>query len=189
MTDLIGGNGEEGSNSYNTFKALFPNDEYAYENAGDFNTLIQNLLSGRYAKIVLPVRNNLVGDVVPVKKSLEKFIVGKVELKDEGDYECPINHSLIGSSNSSLDKIEKIYCYPVAAGQCRKVLTELGREEVFHPDTYGSVVDVVNRGLENEAAIGPHEAAIKLGGKVLMDNISDDKNNITSFKVYSVASL
>ena len=187
MKNIIGGNGDQrGSNSYNVFEKLFGKSHYQYHNAGHFDSLVQKLILGEYDKIIIPVHNNLIGDVEPVHEALAKFVTNKVKLYEENEYKCLINHALIGGPDSSLEELTKIYGYPVATNQCRDAMKRLNKEEVFHPDTYGAVVDVVKRNLPNEAAVGPYEAAQKEGGKILIENLSDNKDNITTFKVYSL---
>ena len=184
---IIGGNGVVGSNTYRVFAKLFDTDKYEYFDAGKFSTLLDGLVSGEYAKIILPTRNAIIGVIEPAVEAREAAIAKGAKLKEEQAYSIPIYHALISGPAGSLESLKRIYSYKVAFEQCRHALNMLGLEERQHPDTYGAVVDVVARNRADEAAIGPIEAAKDLGGKILKDDMSDHTNNTTVFKVYSLA--
>lgn len=182
---LIGGNGAEGSNSHRVFVDHFNLDDAEYHNAVTFSALFDGLLNDKYAKIVVPTHNALVGDVSEVKQILSDLKTKGIELDREGEEIGQLlEHALISGPAASLDTVKVAISYTAALEQCQKTITNLGLETRYHDDTYGAAVDVIAKNDPAEAAIAPIGAANDLNGIVLVDNMSDIVPNITFFSIF-----
>lgn len=127
--------------------------------------------------------------VIPIENSLEGSISRSYDLlldsslKVAGEIELRVSHCLIASSESSLEKIRKVYSHPQALGQCRSYLNHLGAELIATYDTAGSVKMIKEMGTLDGAAIASARAARIYGMKVLASEIEDNPFNFTRFFV------
>ena len=116
-----------------------------------------------------------------VKRLLEEFenyIVGEVIL--------PINHYLVGTENTTLESIERVYSHPQALMQCGRYL-ESHREWEKHSlkNTAMAAKKVKEDGKKHKAAIASSLTADIYGLKVLDECIQDNKMNATRFIIVS----
>jgi chorismate mutase/prephenate dehydratase len=129
--------------------------------------------------------------IVPVENSLEGSISRVYDLfvdsslKVCGETELRVVHCLIGTPETRLDLIKKVYSHPQALGQCKTFLRHLGCELIPTYDTAGSVKMIKEKGLPDSGAIASVRAAEIYGMKVITPEIEDNPNNFTRFFILS----
>lgn len=132
---------------------------------------------GRARSAVVPIENTLAGPVPGCADLIGRHDVHIVD-------ECVerIAHALIAGSTRSMDGIRRAYSHPVALAQCEGFFR---RHPHIQPvpafDTAGALVEVIERGRADEAAIAGPRAAASYGGAVLADEIQDSPDNFTRF--------
>ena len=93
-----------------------------------------------------------------------------------------IRHNLIALPGTKLADVRRVFSHPVALEQCRKLFrSHPALQAIPFYDTAGSVRHVVTEQLRDGAAIAPRHAAAQYGGKVLLPDIEDDRQNFTRF--------
>jgi len=93
-----------------------------------------------------------------------------------------IAHNLIAAPATDKRALRRVYSHPVALAQCGRFLRahpEL--EPIPVHDTAGAVRLVMERGLDDEAAIASVRAAEIYGGNVMESGIEDNTQNFTRF--------
>ncbi len=100
-----------------------------------------------------------------------------------GEYFAPIHHQLIGVKGSSLADIKKIRSHPMALGQCRRIIRELGAEAVKTADTAGAVREISEMGDKSIAALGSTLAAAFYDLPILRPDVEDERHNATRFVI------
>lgn len=127
---------------------------------------------------VIPIENSSTGGVLEVYDLLNKYefsIVGEMCVK--------INHSLIGTKDSSLDTIEEVYSHSQGLSQCSEFLKNYPWQTVPYTNTATSVELVSKSGKNSIAAIGSKRAASIYNLKVLKEDINTNKTNTTRFLI------
>ncbi len=125
--------------------------------------------------------------VVPIENSLEGSISRTYDLLLEsslmvcGEIELRVSHCLIGSLETRMDLIKRVYSHPQALGQCQAFLRHLGCELIPTYDTAGSVRMIKEQGIKDGAAIASNRAAEIYGMKIITTEIEDNPNNFTRF--------
>lgn len=104
-----------------------------------------------------------------------------------GEIILPISHHLL--SNDKIHEITRIYSHQQAISQCRKHIISL-EKELGHPIeiiTEASTARGAERAAQSKekgsAAIAPAIAAEKYNLQILMENMEDEKDNVTRFWV------
>ena len=129
---------------------------------------------------IVPVENSLEGSISRVYDLLldsKLMVCGEIELR--------VVHCLIGSSETRLDLVRKVYSHPQALGQCRGFLRHLDCELIATYDTAGSVRMLKEKGIVEGAAVASARAAEIYGMKIISRGIEDNRNNFTRFFVLS----
>ena len=129
---------------------------------------------------IVPVENSLEGSISRVYDLLldsKLMVCGEIELR--------VVHCLIGSSETRLDLVRKVYSHPQALGQCRGFLRHLDCELIATYDTAGSVRMLKENGIMEGAAVASARAAEIYGMKIISRGIEDNRNNFTRFFVLS----
>jgi prephenate dehydratase len=178
MTGKIAFQGELGANSHmachEAYPALEPLPCETFEDAFA-------AVSGGDAQLaMIPIENSLAGRVGDVHHLLPKsglFVVGEKFNR--------IEHQLIGAPGATLAGIRRVRSHPMALGQCRNIIRQLGATAVKTADTAGAVREVAELGDVHEAAIGSALAADIHGLPILKTNVEDAPHNTTRFIVLS----
>ncbi len=135
------------------------------------------LASGAVQAAVIAIENSLAGSVAENYDLLLKrraFIYRELLLR--------IRHNLIAMPGTKLGDVRKVFSHPVALEQCRKLFRSHPKlQAIPFYDTAGSVRHVVSEELRDNAAIAPRQAATQYGGRVLLADIEDDRQNFTRF--------
>jgi len=126
---------------------------------------------------VIPIENSLAGSVAEHYDLLltrDVFIHRELHLR--------IRHNLIALPGTKLAAVRRIFSHPVALDQCRNFLrSHPGIQAVPFYDTAGSVRHILEEGLRDAAGIAAGRAARQYGGRILLSDIEDDRQNYTRF--------
>ena len=135
------------------------------------------LETGAVQAAAIAIENSLAGSVAENYDLLLKrnaFIHRELLLR--------IRHNLIALPGTKLADVRRVFSHPVALEQCRKLFhSHPALQAIPFYDTAGSVRHVVTAQLRDGAAIAPKRAAAQYGGKVLLPDIEDDRQNFTRF--------
>ncbi len=145
----------------------------------NFPDVIARLEQGRAEYAVLPVRNEIIGEIPGIQESIED-----AELEIVGELRLPVRHCLLALPESRLGDITTVFSHPVALAQCSRFLREhptITAREAF--DTAGSARNVAARARRDEAAIAAEGCAERYGLQVLARNVGDRDDNATVFAV------
>jgi prephenate dehydratase len=168
--------GEHGANSHAAAQAACP--ELEPLPCQTFEDAFTAVTSGQAQKAMIAIENTLagrVGDVHHLLPGAGLYIVG--------EYFAPIHHQLVGAPGASLSDIKKVRSHPMALGQCRKIIRDLGAEAVKTADTAGAVREVSELGDKSVAALGSALAAELYGLPILKADVEDEPHNATRFVI------
>jgi prephenate dehydratase len=146
-----------------------------------FETLYSAINEGSADYILAPIENSLSGSI---HRSFDLLLESGLRINAE--VVLAVSHCLIGLPSSSFDGIRQVESHPVALAQCERFfsshpwITRVARD-----DTAGSVRDVLRDGDPSRAAIAGRRAAQVYGGKILLENLEDNRENHTRFLLLS----
>jgi len=169
----IGYQGLIGCNSYRLINKYFNN--YLLQNYLSFEDLFIALENNEIDCFVLPVRNSTTGIIKDHLDLIEKY---SSSCKIEKELSIEINHCLYGLKESNLNSIKKIISHREALKQCSNFLSPYQTEAIWN--TVGGIDIILNNNDISIGCIAPSDI-INPNIKVLLENISDNKNNITYF--------
>lgn len=147
-----------------------------------FRDVFEAVLDGSVDFAVVPLENSLMGSIHQNYDLLlaypDVMIVGETHIR--------IEHSLIGTPDSTMETIEEVISQAPGIEQCREFLDR-------HPgwtvtpfyDTAGAVARVAEGGRNTLAAIAHGSTAAVYGMKVLSQGIETNPRNYTRFAVLS----
>ncbi|GBR42843.1 prephenate dehydratase [Gluconobacter roseus] len=145
-----------------------------------FSDAIDAVHDGRADEALLACENTLAGRVPDIHSLLPD-----AGLHIVGEYFQRVEHCLLGIPGAKIEDVRRIHTHPVALGQVRKLISELGVEPVVQFDTAGAAEMVAQWGRREDAAIASSLAAELNGLTVLRSNVEDASHNTTRF--YRVA--
>ncbi|MDE7539959.1 prephenate dehydratase [Gluconobacter sphaericus] len=145
-----------------------------------FADAIDAVHDGRADEALLACENTLAGRVPDIHSLLPD-----AGLHIVGEYFQRVEHCLLGVAGAKIEDVRRIHTHPVALGQVRKLVSELGVEPVVQFDTAGAAEMVAQWGRTADAAIASSLAAELNGLTVLRSNVEDASHNTTRF--YRVA--
>ncbi len=149
-----------------------------------FEQAIEAVHDGRAALAMLPCENSLAGRVPDIHALLPGsglFIVG--------EHFQRVEHCLMAPAGATLAGLRRVHSHPVALGQVRHLLRELGAEAVVEADTAGSAQLVAGWGRTEDAAVASALAAELYGLTVLRTNVEDAAHNTTRFYIAAAAPI
>ncbi len=175
---LVAFQGERGAFSEQALLRYFHSDTVVPAPQPDFRGVFDAVLEGRCRYGIVPLENSLAGSIHENFDLLLQYpdlnIVGEVKIR--------IIHSLIGTPESSIEDVARVYSHPQGLAQCARFLDEHPQwERVPFYDTAGSVAHVAKLGERSVAAIANAEAAAVYKMKVLRDGIETNPQNYTRF--------
>ncbi len=133
--------------------------------------------NGAVQAAVIPIENSLAGSVAEhfdLLLARDVFIHGEMRLR--------IRHNLIAPPGVKLSGVSRVFSHPVALDQCRNFFSSHPHvQAVPFYDTAGSVRHIITEKLRDAAGIAARRAAAEYGGRVLLSNIEDDRQNYTRF--------
>ncbi|WP_395777985.1 prephenate dehydratase [Aquidulcibacter sp.] len=182
MSDFVEGKiafqGELGANSHAAAKAACPSLEPLP--CQTFEDAFAAVAGGKAVRAMIAIENTLAGRVGDVH-----HLLPEAGLYIVGEYFAPIHHQLVGVKGATLSDIKKIRSHPMALGQCRKIIRELGAEAVKTADTAGAVREISEMGDKSVAALGSTLAAAFYDLPILRPDVEDEPHNATRFVILS----
>lgn len=145
-----------------------------------FETAMEAVRNGRADYAVLPPENSLVGRVADMHALLPQsglVIVGETFLR--------VEHCLLAPKGTKIDDIKRVHSHPVALGQVRKLVAELGATSIVEYDTAGAAEIIAHLNNKEDAAIASALAGEMYGLDILRHNVEDEAHNTTRFYIMS----
>lgn len=133
--------------------------------------------SGAVDAAVIPIENSLAGSVA---EHYDLLLTRDLNIR--GESLLRIRHNLIVAPGVKLNDIRRVLSHPVALDQCRNFFrAHPSVQAVPFYDTAGSVRHVIAEKLKDAAGIAAKAAAAQYGGRILLADIEDDRQNFTRF--------
>ena len=133
---------------------------------------------GRAALAMLPPENSLAGRVADMHALLPGSGLSIIAEKF-----LRIEHCLLAPKGASIASIKRIHSHPVALGQVRRLIRELGATPVVEYDTAGAAEIIAAKNSIEDAAIASALAGELHGLQILRRNVEDEAHNTTRFYV------
>ena len=143
-----------------------------------FGEAIAAVHEGRADLAMLPPENSIAGRVPDMHALLPESglsIIGERFLR--------IEHCLLAPKGATIAGIRRIHSHPVALGQVRALVAELGAAVVAEYDTAGAAEIVAAINNPEDAAIASSLAGELHGLEILRRNVEDAAHNTTRFYV------
>ncbi len=176
MAGVIAFQGVAGAYSDLACRAAFPG--HATLPNETFEAAIEAVRGGRAQLAMLPCENSLAGRVPDIHHLLPEsglFVVG--------EHFQRVEHCLLAPKGGRIADLRRAHSHPVALGQVRRVLRELGLQAVVEADTAGAAQLVAQWNNVEDAAIASSLAAEIYGLDVLRANVEDAPHNTTRFYI------
>jgi prephenate dehydratase len=175
---IVAFQGEIGANSHAAALDMYPQCEPLP--CQTFEDAFSAVRDGKAQLAMIAIENTLAGRVGDVHHLLPESGLYVV-----GEYFAPIHHQLIGLPGASMANIRQVRSHPMALGQCRKIIKDLGAEAFKTADTAGAVREVREMADRTIAALGSRLAAEHHGMEVLKADVEDEAHNTTRFVILS----
>jgi len=143
-----------------------------------FEAAIEAVRDGSAALAMLPPENSLAGRVADMHRLLPDSGLSII-----GEHFLRVEHCLLAVPGATLADIKRIHSHPVALGQVRGLIAELGATPVVQYDTAGAVEIIARLGSRQDAAIASALAGEIHGLAILRRNVEDAAHNTTRFYV------
>jgi len=143
-----------------------------------FEAAIEAVRDGSAALAMLPPENSLAGRVADMHRLLPDSGLSII-----GEHFLRVEHCLLAVPGARLTDVKRIHSHPVALGQVRGLIAELGAAPVVEYDTAGAAEIIARLGSKEDAAIASALAGEIHGLKVLRQNVEDAAHNTTRFYV------
>ena len=170
--------GTDGAYSQAAMHKFFSKDVNSFH-VQTFRDAMEAIEEGSADFAVLPIENSsagMVSEMYDLLEEFENYIVGEVIL--------PINHYLVGTENTTLESIERVYSHPQALMQCSKFLDRHGSwQQIGAANTAVAAKKILSENDPTQAAICSEHAAEIYGLKILEEKINHNHNNSTRFIV------
>ena len=170
--------GTDGAYSQAAMHKFFSKDVNSFH-VQTFRDAMEAIEEGSADFAVLPIENSsagMVSEMYDLLEEFENYLVGEVIL--------PINHYLVGTENTTLESIERVYSHPQALMQCSKFLDRHGSwQQIGAANTAVAAKKILNENDPTQAAICSEHAAEIYGLKILEEKINHNHNNSTRFIV------
>ena len=168
--------GIEGSYSSDAARRLVGSESVLIE-CRDFDLTFAALRRGDADCLVVPVENKIVGEINGAASLLRES-----GLRTHAELELKIRHVLVGTQDSEISRLTSVRSHVEALRQCSRFLNSHPQlERVIDADTASGVRWVVENGDARCSAIASQQAAEIFGGKILREDIADDRDNWTKF--------
>ena len=171
--------GAEGAYSQAAMVEYFGEDVDSYH-VDSFREAMVEIAEGKADFAVLPIENSTAGNITDVYDLLMEFdnyIVGEQVIR--------IRHCLLGTDDSRVEDIERVYAHPQALMQCAHYLNERGVQQIGMKNNAFAARKISEEGDVHQAAVAGEYAARVYGLKVLEEGINDCKTNATRFIIVS----
>ncbi len=167
--------GIPGSYSESCAKSIYPACETI--SCKTFDECFEIASSDSSVKIIIPESNKTTGNIGV------EYLIFKHRLNIYAEHFYRINHNLLGIRGTSLGDITDVYSHAQALSQSAEFLKKRKFNGNVHADTAGSAKYISEEKKKNKAAIASILSADIYGLDILVENIQDDKNNVTRFLI------
>lgn len=174
--------GVEGAYSHLACLKLFSNSILKASNS--FLESMQMVENGEADYGVIPIENSSAGRVEEIYR-----LIPKMKLNIIGEYFHPVNHALLSIHETTLENIKTVSSHPQALAQCANNINELKLDPIAEFDTAGSAMKLKKEQSKTHAVIASTLAAQIYNLKILKENFSDFKQNVTRFIILSKDSV
>ena len=178
MTETIAFQGLPGAYSDLACRAAYPG--WTTLPCPSFEAAMDAVTTGAATLAMLPCENSLAGRVPDIHRLLPDSGLSVI-----GEHFERVEHCLLAPRGATLQTLKRAHSHPVALGQVRLILKELGLEAVIEADTAGAAQLIAERGGVEDAAIASALAAETYGLEILRRNVEDAAHNTTRFYVCS----
>ncbi len=180
MSDLIAFQGLPGAYSDLACRAAYPG--WGTLPCPSFEAAMDAVRAGEAKLAMLPCENSLAGRVPDIHRLLPDSGLSVI-----GEHFERVEHCLLAPKGATLATLKRAHSHPVALGQVRLILKELGLAAVIEADTAGAAQIIAARGGVEDAAIASALAAETYGLEILRRNVEDAAHNTTRVYVCSLA--
>ena len=142
-----------------------------------FDEMFDAVTGGAADCCIAPIENSLAGSV---HKNYDLLLDHSLTIIAESTLR--IVHNLIAAPGTDFSDVRRAYSHPVALAQCERFFRANPQiEAVPSYDTAGSVREIIERGLKDEAAIAGAGAARVYRAEIIAEEIEDNRQNFTRF--------
>lgn len=145
-----------------------------------FEDTIAAVHDGLAEYAMLPCENSLVGRVPDIHTLLPGSGLSII-----GEHFQRIEHCLLGIKGATEASLKRVHSHPVALGQVRRLIRELGVQAIVGGDTAGAAQLVSEWARPADGAIASDLAAEIYGLVILRRNVEDASHNTTRFYIAS----
>ncbi|PLX36408.1 MAG: prephenate dehydratase [Hyphomicrobiales bacterium] len=170
--------GEPGANSHIACHEAFPDREPLP--CPTFEDALAAIRNGKASLGMIPMENTLAGRVADIHHLLPESGLHII-----GEHFLRVHHNLMAPHGVALEQIKEALSHPMALGQCRRNLRELGISPVTVADTAGAAREVAEGDSDSRAAIATPLAAEVYGLNILKEHVEDEDHNTTRFLILS----
>jgi len=171
--------GPKGSYSHSAARRYAGNhfDQIVESPCSNFKDIFEQVENGLVDYGILPIENSSSGSINDVYDLLQK-----TNLHIIGELSLPIDHCILASKQTTLDKIDTVYSHPQPFQQCTNFLENYPNWKTVYCDSTSSAMEMVAKiNQPNVAAIGNKDGGELYGLQVLDHNFANQKENITRF--------
>ena len=176
--DKIVYQGVPGANSHIACLEVYPDMEPVA--CRTFEDAFSAVSDGSAALAMIPIENSVAGRVADIH-----HLMPESGLNIIGEHFLRVRHQLLAVDGASLDTIERVRSHPMALGQCRNIIRDLGLHAVAAADTAGAAEEIAALGSVHEAAIATSLAGEIYGLRTLREDVEDADHNTTRFVIMS----
>lgn len=168
------------ANSYSDLTSKKYNPEAKIYYTQSIREVFELVKAGKIKQGIVPIENKIEGSV---RETMD--LLFDTNLKIVQKLVLPIRHCLAVLPHTEKTRIQKIMSHTQALNQCERYLQKhYPRAEILTTKSSSEAMHfVLEKNLQNTAAIGSEVAANELKLKILAKNIGDEKENETHFYV------
>lgn len=142
-----------------------------------FNDIIATVEQGHADHGVLPIENTSSGSINEVYDLLQHTSLSIV-----GELTHPVNHCMVAATDTSPEKIKKLYAHPQVYAQCSNYLNQFHDVEIEYCEASSAAFEAVKNDTTGEvAALGSGEGARLYGLQVIAEALANQKENYSRF--------
>jgi len=169
--------GVPGAFSEMALLGLFKEQDMQQRSFKDFESMFAAVESEELDCAVIPVENTTTGIISRTYDLFQNFDVFAM-----GEINVPVSHNLICLPGARIEDIKEVYSHPEAISQCSGFLAKHPWiKPVMHDNTATSVSYIKQEGDISKAALASSRAAEIFRLPMLMEDVQNNKANVTRF--------
>lgn len=144
-----------------------------------FGDIVQLVETGQAEYGILPIENSSSGSINEVYDLLQHTHLSLV-----GEIVIPIDHCVLVSGSTDLDRIEVVYSHPQPFQQCSQFLGRFPQWEFEYCESTATAMEkVAQLNRPTVAALGSGQGGALYGLQVVENNLANQQENMTRFIV------